>query len=81
MRDDKICLSLEFCHIFLILLAIYYFVQEYQTKLAGGVYKGEFDDLLYFFSYTYELIQKTYKDSSKDFWRIKNYVKSTEQKQ
>eukprot|EP01114_Cavostelium_apophysatum_P013615 TRINITY_DN3333_c0_g1_i1.p1 TRINITY_DN3333_c0_g1~~TRINITY_DN3333_c0_g1_i1.p1 ORF type:complete len:250 (-),score=39.58 TRINITY_DN3333_c0_g1_i1:114-863(-) len=62
--------------------AIYYFVQEYHTKLTGS-YEGQYDNLLYFFAYQYDLIQRTYKNSDKNFWRIENYVKKprTEEKE
>ncbi|KAK2960624.1 putative fibroblast growth factor 7 [Blattamonas nauphoetae] len=40
--------------------AIYYFYKEFHEATHGGKYDGEFDDLLYFFAYTYEHIQSVF---------------------
>lgn len=47
--------------------AIYYFMREFQEardndtdKTDAAVYDGRFDNLLYFFSFFYHLIQKSY---------------------
>ena len=53
--------------------AIYFFVREW-TQKAKGRYEGEFDDLLFYYSYMYELIQKTYQKDNKRFARIERYI-------
>ena len=59
--------------------AIYYFYKEYYfaaiEKSPTTIYDGRFDDLLYFFSYNYNLIQKHYKSKKKEFTKKKNYIK------
>ncbi|PRP76847.1 hypothetical protein PROFUN_14806 [Planoprotostelium fungivorum] len=55
--------------------AIYYFYREYQQRINGGVYRGEMDNLLYYFSFFYNLIQGVYKKNNKEFNRIEGYVK------
>lgn len=39
-----------------------------------GEYKGEFDNLLFYFSYTYNLIQQEYRQGDKLFPRKDDYV-------
>jgi hypothetical protein len=59
---------------FLTAKAIYFFFREYQTK-KNGTYEGEMDNLLFYYSHLYHLIQKTYQDPSKEFRHKKNYIK------
>jgi len=54
--------------------AIYYFYKEFVTKQSGS-YDGECDDLLYYYSFMYNLIQDRYKTQNKKFKRIENYIK------
>jgi len=54
--------------------AIYYFFKEYQLKTAG-TYEGEYDNLLYYYSLFYNIIQDHYKTNQKSFPRIDNYIK------
>lgn len=54
--------------------AIYYFFKEYQTKKFGS-YNGEYDNLMYYYSYFYNIIQEHYRKTSKVFPRIDNYIK------
>lgn len=42
--------------------AIYFFFKEYYTVLNKGSYTGECDDLLFFYAYQYEFIQKSFKE-------------------
>jgi hypothetical protein len=57
------------------------FAQEYahaQEVAVGGKYDGRFDDLLFFFSYQYQLIQKHYQRNSEKAFHKKmriGYVK------
>mmetsp|Transcript_23398 Transcript_23398/g.58517 ORF Transcript_23398/g.58517 Transcript_23398/m.58517 type:complete len:306 (+) Transcript_23398:78-995(+) len=54
--------------------AIYYFFVEYQ-KRAGADYDGRFDNLLFYYSHMFRLIQGVYKrDPSREFNRKKNYI-------
>ncbi len=55
-------------------LAIYYFFKEYHEK-ATGAYNGEYDNLLYYYTLFYNLIQDHYKTVQKPFPRIENYIK------
>ena len=55
-------------------LAIYYFYKEYVTKQLGS-YDGQVDDLLYYYTFMYNLIQNKYKSQNKKFKRIDNYIK------
>lgn len=57
--------------------AIYYFFKEYQMKANNGEYHGEWDDLMYYYSLFYSIIQDTYKQKKRDFPRIDNYIKDT----
>jgi hypothetical protein len=50
------------------LLAIYYFFKEYEMRMRG-VYNGEYDNLLFYFAYHYQLIQNNYKEKSRLFPR------------
>jgi len=54
--------------------AIYYFFKEYHTKKTRN-YDGEYDNLLYYYSLFYNIIQDHYKTTSKEFPRIDNYIK------
>jgi hypothetical protein len=54
--------------------AIYYFFKEYHKRVCG-TYNGEYDNLLFFFSFFYNLIQDKYKKEAKPFPRIQNYIK------
>ncbi|KAF2071112.1 hypothetical protein CYY_007577 [Polysphondylium violaceum] len=55
--------------------AIYYFFKEYQQAISNGAYNGEYDNLLYYYTFFYNLIQSSYKHSNKDFKRKDNYIK------
>jgi hypothetical protein len=63
-----------FLLIIMMVLAIYYFYQEFITK-SKGQYNHEVDNLMYFYSFFYSLIQDTYKTTKKEFPRIAGYVK------
>jgi len=56
--------------------AIYYFYVEYRAKMNGS-YDGIYDNLLYFYIYLYQLIQRYYKEREGErvFHRIDNYIK------
>jgi len=54
--------------------AIYYFFKEYQEKLTGS-YNGEYDNLLFYYIYYYNLIQDNYKNEDRPFPRMEDYVK------
>jgi len=54
--------------------AIYYFYREYHEKQIG-LYNGQYDDLLFFYVYMYNLIQNTYKRQNKKFKRIEGWLK------
>jgi DTW domain-containing protein YfiP len=41
--------------------ALYYVMREFHEAKTGRAYAGEFDDLLYYFSFTYSLIQEHYR--------------------
>eukprot|EP01127_Copromyxa_protea_P023257 TRINITY_DN8664_c0_g1_i1.p1 TRINITY_DN8664_c0_g1~~TRINITY_DN8664_c0_g1_i1.p1 ORF type:complete len:285 (+),score=52.85 TRINITY_DN8664_c0_g1_i1:3-857(+) len=53
--------------------AIYYFFAEYHERMHG-TYNGEYDDLLFYFSYHYNLIQEQYRREDKVFPRKADYV-------
>lgn len=53
--------------------AIYYFYREFQSVVYGS-YSGEYDNLLYYYSYFYEMIQSIYKKNKKKFKHIDGYV-------
>ncbi|KAL6050615.1 DTW domain-containing protein 1 [Balamuthia mandrillaris] len=53
--------------------AIYYFYREWHEKQRGE-YNGEYDDLLFYYTYMYKMIQQSYKEENKSFKRIKNYI-------
>jgi len=51
--------------------------------MSGKNYDGKYDNLLYFYAYTYALIQNEYKKGLKkerDFHYIKGYIKGSEAK-
>jgi len=54
--------------------AIYYFFKEYQQKMTG-IYNGEYDNLLFYFIYYYNMIQDEYKQGDRPFPRMEDYVK------
>eukprot|EP01080_Neovahlkampfia_damariscottae_P009446 gene9446-1652_t len=54
--------------------AIYYTLKEYQI-FAKGEYNSEFDDLLFYYVYFYQLIQETYQDESKVYRHKDGYIK------
>eukprot|EP01130_Rhizamoeba_saxonica_P015751 TRINITY_DN711_c2_g1_i2.p1 TRINITY_DN711_c2_g1~~TRINITY_DN711_c2_g1_i2.p1 ORF type:complete len:168 (+),score=29.10 TRINITY_DN711_c2_g1_i2:378-881(+) len=54
--------------------AIYYFMREYQLKTSNS-YDGEYDNLLFYFTYFYNKIQKHYQTTNKNFKNIENYIK------
>ncbi|KAJ6241597.1 dtw domain-containing protein [Anaeramoeba flamelloides] len=58
--------------------AIYYFFKEFVTHKNNGKYEGQVDNLLFFFEYTFQLIQKKYKREKKPFKHIKGYIKNNE---
>ncbi|RKP09122.1 DTW domain-containing protein [Thamnocephalis sphaerospora] len=47
--------------------AIYHFYREYHQAYATTPYNGEYDDLLFYFKYFYDMIQKKYRESGKNF--------------
>ena len=53
--------------------AIYYFYREFITA-TNGSYHGEVDNLMYYFSFYYELLQDVYKRSGREFRRIKGFI-------
>jgi len=58
--------------------AMYFFMRDYDKVMNSQEYDGKYDDLLYFYSYTYALIQNEYKKGQKkerDFKTIKGYIK------
>lgn len=55
--------------------AIYYFYREYVTATnPDKAYHGEVDNLLYYFAFTYEMLQSIYKRSGRNFRRIKGFI-------
>jgi len=54
--------------------AIYYLYRELWTATHEGSYRGELDDLLFFYAYFYKMIQKRYKDRKQVFPRKEGYV-------
>ncbi|KAJ4461502.1 putative DTW domain protein [Paratrimastix pyriformis] len=55
--------------------AIYYFFREF-ANAKDGRYEGQYDNLLYFFSYYYDKIQSYYRsDPSLKFSKIDGYIK------
>lgn len=53
--------------------AIYYFYREYHLNITNS-YEGQYDDLLYYYSFFYKLIQQEYNNSQKIFPRKENYI-------
>ncbi|KAI8052404.1 DTW domain-containing protein [Syncephalis plumigaleata] len=49
--------------------AIYYFYREYHNAYAKTPYAGEYDNLLYYFKFFYNMIQNKYRDTGKPFTR------------
>lgn len=61
--------------------ALYFFFRDYDVnKNCNGdysVYDGKYDNLLYYYVFTYKLIQEAYthgKNKDKDFGRIQGYI-------
>lgn len=45
-------------------------------------YDGKYDNLLYYYVFNYQLIQREYKEGSKkdrEFWKMKGYIKGKDQ--
>ncbi len=57
--------------------AIYYFFREYAKARHGGTYRGQFDSLMYLFTFQYELIQNKYHGRAMP--RLPNFVRATGQ--
>ncbi|CAI2376340.1 unnamed protein product [Moneuplotes crassus] len=58
--------------------AMYFFMRDYDKVMSEKDYDGKYDNLLYFYAYTYALIQNEYKKGlkkDKEFKTIKGYVK------
>jgi DTW domain-containing protein YfiP len=53
--------------------AIYHFYREFHMR-AHGKYDGEYDNLLWYFSFFHGLIQNHYKANQKEFPRIKGFL-------
>lgn len=54
--------------------AIYHFYREFHLRANAGKYDGEYDNLLWYFSFFHELIQDHYKTKQRDFPRIKGFL-------
>ncbi|KAN0032640.1 hypothetical protein ACTFIV_006548 [Dictyostelium citrinum] len=54
--------------------AIYYFFKEFHLSQNNNQYNGEYDNLLFYYSFFYNLIQTTYKQQNRDFIRKDNYI-------
>lgn len=49
-------------------------MKEWHEK-SGKVYNGEYDDLLFYYIFMYNMIQENYQsDPQKKFKRIENYI-------
>lgn len=62
--------------------AMYFFMRDYDKVMNEQDYNGKYDNLLYFYAYTYALIQNEYKKGLKkgrDFKTIKGYVKDDQE--
>lgn len=58
---------------------IYYMLVQFHTAFEKREYGGEYDDMLFFFSYMYELIQNYYNSNpGMEFRRKKGFIKSKE---
>ena len=56
--------------------ALYWFVREFAAARDGTPYAGQFDNLLWYFSFNYALIQEHYnKRRDRSFVHIKNYIR------
>eukprot|EP00826_Nyctotherus_ovalis_P036244 TRINITY_DN319_c0_g1_i11.p1 TRINITY_DN319_c0_g1~~TRINITY_DN319_c0_g1_i11.p1 ORF type:complete len:256 (-),score=86.80 TRINITY_DN319_c0_g1_i11:186-953(-) len=55
--------------------ALYFFFKEYDEAMNGSEYDGKYDNLLYFYTYNYNIIQERYINEKKEFTRIPNYIK------
>jgi hypothetical protein len=47
--------------------AIYYFFREHAVRANNGAYNGQYDNLLYFYKFFYDLIQHKYKTDGRPF--------------
>lgn len=54
--------------------AIYFTLKEIHQYTKGS-YSGEMDDMLYFYVFFYEMIQKEYQSTEKNFSHKENYIK------
>ncbi|XP_066268932.1 tRNA-uridine aminocarboxypropyltransferase 1-like [Branchiostoma lanceolatum] len=45
--------------------AIYYFLREYHDIFVGAAYDGRFDNLLYFFSFMFQIVQKSKQEKDR----------------
>ena len=57
--------------------AIYYFYREHWDathKDDGGLYDGRYDNLLFFYSHMYKIIQARYQEEGAGYMRKKNFV-------
>lgn len=61
--------------------ALYFFIRDYMNVMEGE-YDGRFDDLLYYFSFNYAIVQNEYKQGlkkDKRFGHIKDYIKGRQE--
>jgi hypothetical protein len=49
-------------------------MKEFHEK-KHGKYEGDLDNLLYYYSFFYNMIQDVYTKEQREFWRINNYIK------
>lgn len=56
--------------------ALYWFMREFAAAQSGAPYAGQFDNLLWYFSFNYTLIQEHYNSRrDRSFVHIKNYIR------
>ena len=56
--------------------ALYWFMREFAVARSGAPYAGQFDNLLWYFSFNYTLIQEHYNSRrDRSFVHIKNYIR------
>jgi hypothetical protein len=66
---------------FLLGKAIYYFFRDAFEKNRGGAYDARYDNLLFYYSFMYSLIQDYYKtNQEKTFRKIPGYIHYDEEK-
>lgn len=63
----------QFGEEFLATIEAIYFALKEVYQFTKGSYSGELDDMLFFYSYFYQMIQNNYQD--KEFSRKENYIK------